>query len=202
MKKLLSLVLASLLVLSLGTPALALDLGVIQIGGPEEETSTNVEPGSMEIKLNDTLTIDGWGEITLTKADYYDSYMLYSSEGWWHDYYSGVEAEYVVVYLDVVNTGLKAHDFLAEASSSSTPAVKVVYKDVYEYEGAGYQVNQDWDEDGLIGLNPDLDFPIEPMYVGHYMFVCKLPNAVVERKDSLSMIFTMDENEFTYFIRK
>ena len=203
MKKLLSLVLAVILALSLGTQVLALDLGVIQIGGPGEESS-HAEPGSMEIKLNDTLAIDGWGEITLTKVEFRDSFSLFIDEGWWEDYYAGMEADYLVIYLDIINTGLTAHDFMAGALSNAdtTPMVKVVYKEVYEYKGKGFQVNQDWDDDGLIGLDSDLNYPVEPMYVGHYMFVCKLPNAVIERKDSLSVTFCVDENDFTYTIRK
>ena len=101
MKKLLSLVLAVILALSLGTQVLALDLGVIQIGGPGEESS-HAEPGSMEIKLNDTLAIDGWGEITLTKVEFRDSFSLFIDEGWWEDYYAGMEADYLVIYLDII----------------------------------------------------------------------------------------------------
>ena len=113
-----------------------------------------------------------------------------------------MEADFVILYLDIVNTGLEAHDYLAEAPAYSVPVVRVVYKDAYEYEGKAFQVNQDWDSKGLAGVKTDLNFSIKPMYVGHYMFICKLPNAVVERKDSLTMTFILDENAFTYTIRK
>ena len=209
MKKLLSIVLTALLVLSLAAPALALDLGVVQIGGPGEavpEPAVDFTPGeeedALEVKLNETLVIKDWGEITLTGFDFYDSIKLHSSENSTNRYSSGVEADYAILYLDIVNTGLEAHDFLALAPAYSKPVVRVVYKDMYEYEGRGFQVNLDWDENGLNGLATENNFPIKPMYAGHYMIVCKLPNAVVERKDSLTMTFILDEIAFTYTIRQ
>ena len=45
-------------------------------------------------------------------------------------------------------------------------------------------------------------FNIQPMYEGHYLFGCKLPNAVVNGSEPLSMKITMDGNEFTYHMRK
>ena len=209
MKKLLSLLLAVILVLALTAPAMAVDMGVVQIGGPEEEvpeTAVEFTPhdagDSTEIKLNETIDIPDWGEITVTKVDVFDSYRLYYKKGWSDEYESGVEADFVILYLDIVNTGLVPHDYLAEAPAYSMPVVRVVYKDAYEYEGKAFQVNQDWNSDGLIGMESDLNYPIKPMYVGHYMFLCKLPNAVIERKDSLRMTFIIDENSFTYTVRK
>ena len=45
-------------------------------------------------------------------------------------------------------------------------------------------------------------FPVGPMYTGHYFFGCTLPNAIVNGKAPLRMIISLDGLELTFNIRK
>lgn len=195
MKKILPLILVALILLSPLSAARAFGAVII----PAEDADTLFLD---DMKLNKTMVIDDWGEITLKKYEIHDELCLFSSEGWWHDYYSGKESDYAVLYVNIINNALTPHDYLAEKPSHAEPVVKFIYDDTYQYEGWAYQVDWDWDEDGDIGLNPDLNFPIGPMYAGHYMFGCTLPNAVINGKKPLQMIFIIDDMVFTYNIRK
>ena len=51
-------------------------------------------------------------------------------------------------------------------------------------------------------IDPADNFEIDPMYSGHYVFGCTLPNAVVNSEKPLRMVITIDGNELTYNIRK
>ena len=193
MKKLLSFTLACLMILSLSVTAFATDLGVQIIGGPQMETeAVNLD----DLKMNVEAEIDGWGTIQLTSFDFYDELGYHawypSSGGQWIT--SGKEADFAILRMDITNTTLKAKDFLSDVS------VKVVFDDTYEYAGWCYQSDYDWDKD--YAINPQGQFVIEPMYQGHYMFGCTLPNAVVNSKKPLRLEIQMDDLEMVYFIRK
>ena len=195
MKRLLSFTLAFLLILSPLSTAGAFDAVTILV---EDAASLSLD----DMKLHKTMVIDDWGEITLKKYEVYDELSLYSDEGWWEEYRSGKESDFAVLYVDVINNALIPHDYLAEKPANSEPVVKFIFDDTYQYAGWAYQIDLDWDNNGEIGLNPDLNFPIEPMYAGHYMFGCTLPNAVINSKKPLQMIFYIDDLEFIYNIRK
>jgi len=159
------------------------EMGVQLIGGPDASTET--EAVSLDdVKLGTAVTIDGYGKLTLTD---------YSCV----DYANGIgaslqEGEFAVLYMDILNTTTSSKDYL------SSCGVKMIYDDTYEFSGWAQQF--DWDS--------STDFPVEspfeinPMYIGHYAFGCKIPNAVVERKAPLKMIITLDDNEITYNVRK
>lgn len=193
MKKFLSFTLAFLMLLSFSSVAFATDMSVQIIGGPQMETeAVNLD----DLKMNVEAEIDGWGTIQLTSFDFYDELGYHawypSSGGQWIT--SGKEADFAILRMDITNTTLKAKDFLSDVS------VKVVFDDTYEYAGWCYQSDYDWDKD--YAINPQGQFVIEPMYQGHYMFGCTLPNAVVNSKKPLQMLITIDGNEITYNIRK
>lgn len=125
-------------------------------------------------------------------------------------YYSESEAEFAILRVDLTNTAIEAKDFLKNCS------VKVVFNDKYEYEGWSYQSNYDkfannnyyrLEEDKgkqnkRYAINSGEQFAINPMYVGHYIFGCTIPNTIVESTKPLKMIITIDGNELTYNIRK
>ena len=128
----------------------------------------------------------------------------------WHSN-SGNEAEFAILRVDLTNLALEAKDFLKNCS------VKVVFNDKYEYEGWLYQSNynnssyngmyyyleeDNGNQNKRFAIDPKDQFAISPMYVGHYIFGCTLPNAIVESTKPLKMIITIDGNELTYNIRK
>ena len=111
--------------------------------------------------------------------------------------------------MDITNTTTKSKDFL------SSCGVKIIFDDIYEYAGWVYQVNYNNEtyKDSYFGNDSDIqnfrwaineadNFVIDPMYVGHYIFGCTVPNAVVESKNPLKMVITLDGNEITYNVRK
>ncbi len=208
MKKMLALLVVLTLV---PFTALAADMGVVFIGGPEMET----EPVSLDdIQLNEEVDVPGYGVITVTSFTFTDG-LGYYGQGYNYVgnteayYWSGKEAEFAVLYMDILNTATSGKDFLANCE------VKAVYDDIYEYGGWSYQRNYNNASYGDASLdadknkqnvnwviNPADQFTIDPMYLGHYVFGAALPNAVVNSDKPLMLIITIDGNEITYNIRK
>lgn len=211
MKKIFSVLLVLSMLLS-ASAALAEGMGVQVIGGSETET----EPVSLDdLKLDTKAEIEGWGDLTFTAYEVQDALGYYRSgrtdvydaDG---DYYcSGKEAEFAVLYADILNTQLKDKNYLENVS------VKAVYDDTYEYAGWFYQRNYNNSTYAYYSLEVDKskqnirwaidtadNFSISPMYEGHYLFGCTLPNAVISGNKSLKLIITIDGNEITYNIRK
>lgn len=115
------------------------------------------------------------------------------TESWVSHYFSKSEADYVVLYMDIVNTTAQTVDFIKNCT------VKVVFEDI-EYLGWYYQ--QDFDLNRAKWIDVSDVFSIGPYYTGHYVFGCTLPNAVIQSTKPLKMIVTIDGNELTYNIRK
>lgn len=214
MKKILSMLLILSMFLT-ASAATAEGMGVQVIGGPAAETeSVSLD----DFKLNSDVAIEGYGIICGTSfeiADRLGYYRQGKNEPYWLNYYrddfyqSGPEADYVIVRMDITNTMLGSHDFLASTE------VKAVYDEKYEYAGWAYQSNYgneiaktdahgaDSEKQNLRWVVNEADqFPVEPMYTGHYVFGCTLPNSIINRKESLKLIITIDGNEITYNIRK
>lgn len=211
MKKILSVLLVLSMLLS-ASAALAEGMGVQVIGGPETET----EPVSLDdIKLNAEVEIEGYGIFLPNEfafADWLGYYKAGKHDIDWYNcqYQSGQDAEYAVFRMDITNIVPQAKDFLADCE------VKAVYDETYEYAGWFYQVNYNnstYKDSNKFGadsqqqnyrwvINNADNFVIDPMYQGHYVFGCTLPNAVVNSKAPLKLIITLDGNEITYNIRK
>lgn len=212
MKKIITLV-AFLLVLLCASAAMAEGMGVQVIGGPAAET----EPVSLDdIKMNIPFTIDGYGNFEFTSVAFVNHLVSYEEGN--RDkahlvYNSGEEAEYLLVRADILNCTTVARDYMSQLE------VKVVFDEVFEYGGWGYQYNynngtgysySDLPDGSDIGyakpteyvISSKDNFAINPMYEGHFVFGCTLPNAVVESKAPLQMIITIGGNELTYNIRK
>lgn len=209
MKKMLSLILVFSLLL--GCSAAMAEMGVQVIGGPDVKT----EPVSLDdVKLNTTVTIDGYADVLFTEFSYKDILGFYLQGR--HDvqynnyqYQSGADADYAVLRVDLTNLATRDKQFLENCE------VEVVYDDVYEYAGWCYQYNYNNEprNDSWYGsfsniqntefvIHKDDVFAIGPMYTGHYAFGCTLPNAVINSKKPLRLVITIDGNEITYNIRK
>jgi len=215
MKKIVSLLVVLVLLMSAAV-AMAAGMGVQIIGGNE----TEAEPVSLDdIQLNADADISGWGVFTATAYEVQDGLGYFgagktSLSGYGHNYYdyywSGAEADYACLYVDIINTRTVDVNFLANVE------VKVVYDDCYEYAGWFYQRNYNNEHDSYcykieadkdkqnkrFVINAADQFVIGPMYKGHYIFGCTLPNAVLNSKSPLRMEITIDGNEITYNIRK
>ena len=213
MKKILSMLLVLMMLLTTSA-ALADGMGVQVIGGPETETA----PVSLDdIKLNEEVDIEGWGKLVLTACEVQDglgyyqagSTKVYVYTNGYDYYWSGQEAEFIIVYADILNTQLKDKNYMEDVS------VKAIYDDIYEYAGWTYQRNYNNKcNDGATidadkknqntrwAINEADQFAIAPMYEGHYIYGCTLPNAVVNSKKPLRLVITIDGNELTYNIRK
>ena len=106
--------------------------------------------------------------------------------------------------MDILNLQLAPVNFLEQAE------VKVVYDDTYEFAGWCYQYNYDntfsdseqtQDANTQFVINPADQFAISPMYTGHYVFGCTLPNSVIESDSPMRMEIKVAGNELTYNIR-
>jgi len=211
-------ILISLLLMFVSPVAFADEMGVQIIGGPEAES----EPVSLDdLQLNGTIVVDNFGEITPTQFQTIDalgSYRAgvhsiqdyYSSESDTAQYYSsGVEADYCIFRVDILNTQLRAIDYINDYT------VVVTSDDIYQFAGWAYQYNYDNSSTSKgnrnIGIenanityviDPSDNFAIDPMYAGHYVFGCTLPNTIIESKTPLRMDITIGDVEMTYYIRK
>ena len=213
MKKMFSILLVLSMVLSVSF-ALAEDagMGVQVIGGPDISTA----PVSLDdIQIEASVDIDGYATLSPLLFEYADSLYAYQAgkkqaDYYWDNfatsYWSGNDAQYACLRIDITNLNTKAKNFLENVE------VKVVYDDTYEYGGWFYQYNYDngtydrhafKNEQNIYYVIDKADvFAIGPMYTGHYVFGCTLPNAIVESKKPLRMEIMMDGNEITYNIRK
>jgi len=180
--------------------ASAADLGVQIINGPDDEAAEPTELDDM--KLNEPVEIPGFGSVTIVDVGFVDS-ITYNRREWneWGSgfapqpkFESGLDAEYFLLRLDVLNATAKPVDYMKDLS------VTVTYKEVYIYTGFVYQYNYDQSKDIVksVGTNA-----IGMFYIGHYAIGCTLPNTVVTDKASpLKIVIQLGEHEITYNIRK
>lgn len=122
-----------------------------------------------------------------------DEYKFYS-EDWLIHNESKTQAEFALLFMDILNTTSKTVDF------GKNITVKVVFDDNIEYQGWYRQRN--FDLNICTWLDPENNFPIDPYYIGHYVFGCTLPNSVVESDKPLRMEISIDGNDITYNVRK
>ena len=161
MKKVLSLILAAMITLTLGMAG-AEDLGVQIIGGDE----TAVESLYLEdAQIGASYRIDGYAIVNLLSFDYYDCFAQYDKDcsgnndhasnsglgasavywdngSWFHQHAhwndSGTNADFAWLLVDLVNLQKKDIAFIKDIS------VKVIYDDEYEFAGWVRQFNHDY----------------------------------------------------------
>ena len=184
----------------------------VELNGSEAAANASSDPGDLKPKA--AAELSDWGLISCERAVFQDSLgyyregerEVYDSYG---DYYqSQVEAEFALVYISILNLKNTPVNF------QDTCEVKVVYNDEYEFKGWCYQRNYDnavYDDAPVPGdkgnqnqnwvINEADNFPIQPLFAGHYILGCTLPNAVVEGKEPLQLIAKIRGEEIVYNIR-
>ena len=192
MKKLLAMILVLTIILSCPA-AMASDTGIMIIGGSESAASDAVDLDDM--KVNQTVDIDEFGEVTIVKAEWVNEF--YTSDGWMR---SGDEAEYLFIEVRILNTQKKAQNYHPMFGD-----IICDYGDGFQFKGWYRQKNSDVD-DGSSDVrwykDAQENYEIEPLYAGRYLVCVTLPNQVRTTEDPLSVTFTIGGNEFTYHHRK
>lgn len=196
MKKLLAMILVLAVILSCPA-AMASDTGIMIIGGPESAASDAVDLDDM--KVNQTVDIDGFGEVTIVKADWADR-LPNVSPGSYNSWEAGKEAKYLYIEIRILNTQKKAQNYHPMFGD-----IICDYGDGFQFKGWYRQKNSDVD-DGSSDVrwykDAQENYEIEPLYAGRYLVCVTLPNRVWSTEDPLSVTFTIGENEFTYHHRK
>ncbi len=198
MKKIFSVLLV--LSLFLGSSVAAAEMGKQAIDGSDAV----IEPICLDdTALGISIPIQGSGELTAASFSVADAFKQYGRQSNMvsKTFMSGLEAEYILLKINILNTTTQSVDFLDAVE------VRAVSADLYEYSGWAFQYNWDRDNGDLsysanIVLSNDDRFDIKPMYVGHYVIGCKLPNAVVNAETPLRLEFTINGNLIIYNIRK
>lgn len=134
-------------------------------------------------------------------------------------YASGEDAEYLIIKIDITNLSKTEQKY----SDDKLYKVKAFFDDNYEFKGWISQFNYDNTTGGcnltkntvyrkgfewLVEASkhavivPNDMFAIKPMYTGHYVIGCTLPNAVVESKAPLRVEVQFGEHTLTFHIRK
>lgn len=191
--------------------------------------NNNADPVSIDnLVVGKEVEIEDYAIIKPTEFGFFDSLGYYYKGATYLDqeyygkptnfgyYESENEADFAIIRIDLTNTATKAKEFLKNC------VVRVVFNDKYEYSGWSYQSDfnnyskdkKTWEtnpwkleedkgkQNKRWAIDKADNFAIEPMYKGHYIFGCTLPNAVIESTKPLKMIITLDGNEITYNIRK
>lgn len=189
--------------------------------------NNNTDPVSIDnLVVGKEVEIEDYAIVKPTEFGFFDSLGYYKQGKTtcflnWNEvcdfgyYESKNEADFAILRTDLTNILTVSKDFLKECT------VKVLFDEKYEYEGWTYQSNYDnepstksevrnrWkleEDKGKQNKRWAIDkadnFAIEPMYKGHYIFGCTLPNTVIESTKPLKMIITLDGNKITYNIRK
>lgn len=171
-----------------------------------------------DLQLNVEVPIEGYGVLKVTSFEFFD-WLGYYVEGQTgvgdkRRYTTGTEADFGMLRMDIINRMTEPKNFIENVK------VRVIFEDYYEFEGWCYQFNYDndygdyyssWYFDRNVDANKQNkkwaiskkdNFEIKPMYTGHYVFGCTLPNAIIDSKSPLRMEITMDGNVITYNIRK
>ena len=188
MKRFLSLVLAVLLLcLSIASAAAE---GVVILSAPGMNQDS--QPVSLDdVRPGDTAEIES-AILKFGDFEILDRIKIYGRG----NVESGKEADFAVFYIDVTNLAKIPVDFLKDVE------VSVWYNDEYQFGGWAGQFDLDRSYSDQIRDDKGEQFEINPLYVGHYAFVCPLPNFAVTSKAPMRMVIRLMGNEITYNARK
>ncbi|MBQ9389185.1 MAG: hypothetical protein IJU07_03305 [Synergistaceae bacterium] len=142
-----------------------------------------------DVTFGKAYKIKGYAVVTFEEFSFIDVVVQNNAPG----IRSGNEADFAYLTFDMRNLAKKEAKFLGNIS------VKVIYDDEYEYYGFVKQ----FDYNRSISEPIRGEIPLDPMYTGHYVSCCALPNFVIQDQSApLRMIITINGHEFTYHIRK
>lgn len=162
-------------------------------------------------QFKESIAIQNWGTFTPTGYEQCDVRGTYAKGSRYFDSdalkYSGEEMDYALLYVNILNETAETRDYLKNAT------VTVVVGDSgVSFEGFARQRNYDneenffWDphkneQNIYYSIHEDDQFAITPFMNGHFLFGCKLPNAVFTTDMTVKMIITLDDHQFVYTIR-
>ncbi len=193
MKKILSLVLAAVLLLGCSVTFAegGDDTGIQMIGGSQDDAAGAVNLDDW--KESETAEIPDFANITLVSVKFQDKIEVDP----WTRFESGAQAEYLRIRMHFLNTKKTAFNFLN------------VFGDVICNFGEGYQFGgwkrQEWlrnNKEWYVCEKAEDCSAIDPLYEGYFDVMVTLPNYVVESKEPLSVTFTIGQSEFTVNVRK
>jgi hypothetical protein len=195
MKRMITLLMVLLIILCV-VNASAANMGVVTIGSGSD---ADAEYASLDdMKLNVTVSIPNYGDITLLSIEYVDEYDEYYEweSGGFNDILSGADANILMLRFDILNTAVKTKDFAADIKDTV-----IIFRNNYQYAGYICQYNYDRDYPEQ-PMKSGITSTIDPMYIGHYVICCYLPNAIVSNtKDPLVITFTLSGHEVVYQVQ-
>lgn len=153
------------------------------------------------LKIGDTITIDGFGELTALSFEFADTFQhLYN--GMNNMQMSGDDADYAILKIRVLNATTSKKKYLNDFS------VKMKSDEKYGYQGWAFQYDIDFEnENSAIAMDASEAeqkgvAEIEPLSEGYYMFGCTLPQEIVEGNGRLSMEIDFDGNKMIYYVQR
>ncbi len=177
-------------ILLLFTSIQCLTEGVVILSAPKTSDETNsvslddIKPGD-KIELKNAILL--FGDFSIE-----DKIKIYGRGG----VDSGLEMDYAVFYMDATNLDKSPVSFLKDVE------VSVWYNDEYQFGGWAGQFDLDHPYSDQLRDDKNEQFEIAPLYVGHFGFVCPLPNFAVHSDAPLRMVIKLFGEEITYHIRK
>lgn len=168
------------------------DMEVQIITSPDEGESSSVD--LEDFKLGETAEIEGFGDVTISKADILDEIVFLHID----ITKSGLDAEYLCLQVDILNEQKKPADFYKMIGN-----ITANFGDGYQFSGWKRQYAEpQLDGDLYCYKDPEESYEIDPLYKGRYLIAVTLPNYVIESEEPLSVSFSIGDNNFTYYHRR
>ena len=163
--------------------------GVIILSSPDINTSSgNSSPDDM--KLGEPIDM---GDRIYTPQKYETKDKIWKIGSRYVE--SGSEAEFLTLWIDVLNFSNKEQLFFKDAQVVAT----------YESDRGSYQfggnICQCEESCGDIYHEADYMQPIQPLYNGYYLIYCAVPNFVINNPGELKLEITTGSTKLTYFVR-
>ncbi len=191
MKKVMSLLIAVVICCSVCAVSISEDTGIQMVAGPALDETEDVNLDDM--KVGQTAHIGGFGDVVIKSVEWLDwIYSVGEDNHGGRDYYSDMEAEYLVLNVRILNTNKRPMNYLTMMGD-----VICDYGDGYQFKGWIRQYNEDTDR-AYVYDDANISYEINPLYAGRYAICVTLPNICVDSKEPLSVTFTIGNNEFTY----
>ena len=163
--------------------------GVIILSSPDMNRSSG-NSSLDDMKLGEPIDT---GDRIYTPQKYETKDMIQTTA---YDYIkSGAEAEFLTLWIDVLNFSNKEQILLHDAQIVAT----------YESDRGAYQfggnIYQCLESCGPVKYNAENMKPIQPLYNGYYLIYCAVPNFVINNAGELKLEITSGTTKLTYFVR-